>query len=81
MAQKVNIASRTSNRKRGEYLTKRILIRAARAAGKRAAQRAMQVMGYIVTMEDGWVVKKYSNGHIEKIEPIEPFKKSELTFD
>lgn len=53
------------------YLTKRRLASAARNGIRRAAAETMQVMGYTIIAENGWVVKKYADGHIEKISPIE----------
>ena len=53
------------------YLTKRILVSAAKRGFKQAAKEAMQLMGYVVIAKDGWVVKKYADGTIEKISPIE----------
>jgi hypothetical protein len=53
------------------YLTKRILVSAARRGFKEAAKEAMQVMGYVVIAHEGWVVKKYADGRIERISQIE----------
>jgi len=53
------------------YLTKRKLASAARAAVRKAAVETMQLMGYTIIADHGWVVKKYADGHIEKISPIE----------
>ena len=69
------VKKRTPAAKKAEekepYLTKRILISAARQGFKKAAEEAMELMGYIVIAKDGWVVKKYTDGTIEKIAPIE----------
>lgn len=40
-------------------------------ATAKAAQQAMDTVGYIVVAEDGWVVKKYKEGGVEKISKIE----------
>lgn len=53
------------------YLTKRKLASAARAGVRKAAEETMQLMGYTIIADNGWVVKKYADGHIEKISPIE----------
>lgn len=45
----------------GQYLTKRILASVARRAAKKAASDAMERMGFVITVEKGWVVKKYPN--------------------
>lgn len=52
------------------YLTKRTVIRKAQTAGKKAALQAMSTMGYVVTTNRGWVVKKYADGSIQKIAKI-----------
>lgn len=49
------------------YLTKRTIVSKARAAGKKAAGEAMQLMGYIVVPEGDWIVKKYEDGRTEKL--------------
>jgi len=53
------------------YLTKRILISAAKRGVVIAAKETMDIMGYTVIAKDGWVIKKYADGTIEKIAPIE----------
>ena len=53
------------------YLTKRKLASAARAGVRKAAEETMQLMGYTIIADNGWVVKKYADGRIEKISPIE----------
>lgn len=56
------------------YLTKRKLASAARAGVRKAATETMQLMGYTIIADRGWVVKKYADGRIEKISPIESVK-------
>ncbi|SDP94834.1 hypothetical protein SAMN05428975_4004 [Mucilaginibacter sp. OK268] len=53
-----------------EYLTKRIVIRATRRGMKVASKETMEAMGYNVIAQDGWIVKKYQDGSIEQINPI-----------
>lgn len=53
-----------------EGLTNQNLVNEANAAGRAAAQKAMRTMGYVVTEQDGWVVKKYADGRIENISRI-----------
>ncbi len=52
------------------YLTKRRLASAARTGIRIAAANTMDVMGYTVVAYRGWVVKKFADGRIEKIEPL-----------
>ena len=53
------------------YLTKRILISAAKRGFREAAKEAMELMGYVVIAHDGWVVKKFADGRMEKISPLD----------
>ncbi len=52
------------------YLTKRTVVAKAKTAGKKASVAAMLTMGFVVTIEKGWVVKKYADGRIERINLI-----------
>lgn len=54
------------------YLTKRRLISAARKGFRIASEETMKVMGCNVVVMDGWVVKKYADGSIEKLHKINP---------
>jgi hypothetical protein len=54
-----------------EYLTKRLVVRATRRGMKVAAKETMDAMGYTVIAHDGWIVKKYQDGSIEQISPID----------
>lgn len=63
------------------YLTKRILISAARRGFKKASEEAMALMGYIVIAKDGWVVKKYADGRIERLNRIEQLNHNVIPLD
>jgi hypothetical protein len=52
------------------YLTKRILERAVKKGTKNLSKEQMELMGYVVIAEDGWVVKIFKDGTKEKISPI-----------
>lgn len=52
------------------YLTKRILVSRSRKAVREAAIETMKIMGYVVIAEDGWIIKKYKDGRVERIEEI-----------
>ena len=56
---------------KGPYLTKRRLVSAAKAGFRKAAAETMEVMGYLIIAQDGWVIKKYADGRIERLSPIE----------
>ena len=53
------------------YLTTRTIERALSKATRNLTADAMELMGYVITVEDNWVVKKYKDGTIERIEEIE----------
>lgn len=64
------------------YLTKRILVAKAQAAGRIAAKNAMETMGYVIVAEDGWVVRKGADGSIHRIKRIKSHEsKGSLVFD
>ena len=53
--------------KKSVYLSKRLLYAAASRAGLKAVHNAMQIAGYIIIAQNGFLVKKYANGHLERI--------------
>jgi hypothetical protein len=63
------------------YLTKRILVSAARSGIRKAAKETMDIMGFVVIVENGWVVKKYRDGKIEKLERLESPENTNLVLD
>ncbi len=63
--------SRSATKDGFAYLTKKILVGKAKSAGKIAAKNAMDVMGYVVTVKDGWVVREHRDGSIDKIEKLQ----------
>ncbi|WP_138475597.1 hypothetical protein [Dyadobacter bucti] len=81
MKEKTKNSSGHTTRDGYAYLTKRLLVSKAQQAGKAAAKEAMELMGYVVTVKDGWVVKLYpdntitlrveKNGHDVPVDKIE----------
>lgn len=63
------MAERQNNEQK-PYLTKRRLISAAKKGFRIASEETMMVMGCNVVVVDGWVVKKYIDGRIEKLHKI-----------
>jgi len=61
--------SKTKNNK--AYVTKRILVRNSTRAIKNASEKAMDIAGSTVIVRDGWIVRKFESGRIEKIEKLE----------
>ena len=60
----------TPAKRKDNYVTKRIVRSVAKSAFTKAAKVSMAVMGYNVVAERGWIVKKYADGRIEKLNPI-----------
>jgi hypothetical protein len=61
---------RKSRKKTIEPLTKRTLVSAAKTAFKNASEETMEVMGYNVVAENGFVVKIFADGRKEIISAI-----------
>ena len=53
-----------------KYISTRLVSHKSKSAFQEGARRAMSTNGYIVIVNDGWVVKKFSTGIIEKIEQL-----------
>ncbi|MCP5347100.1 MAG: hypothetical protein R3F41_08110 [Gammaproteobacteria bacterium] len=60
------------------YLGKRELKRAASKGIREASKQAMEVAGSVLTVEDGWLVRRYEDGRVEKIEKLPAAKMSNL---
>lgn len=65
------------------YLTKDALVRAINKGTRNLAAEALELMGYVVTVRDGWVVKLDAAGNLlEKISKVEGAKRSgKIKFD
>lgn len=65
------IRSKSKTRKKTtEPLTKRTIVSAAKIAFKNASEETMEVMGYNVVAENGFVVKIFSDGRKETLSAI-----------
>ncbi len=64
------------------YLTKRILVSAARSAIRKASDTAMDVMGYVIKAENGWVIRIDKDGTKKRLSKISQGKKpSKIVLD
>ena len=70
-----------STKRKTEYLTKRIVKRQAKKAVYRASVNAMEVAGFVIRVEDGWVVKEYKDGTIEQIKKLNESPNQEVVLD
>ena len=64
-----NAGSETSQSSRPS-LTKKVLRSAARKAFAQAALKSMQTMGHVTVIENGWVVRKNSDGSIVRVKQM-----------
>lgn len=67
----VQVSNNPSEGKKA-YLTKRVLVRAAGSAIRKASKEAMLKMGYVVLVDNGYVVKVNKDGSKEVLEKL-PF--------
>ncbi len=67
--------------KKEEYLTKRVLKKAAARSVSDASDNAMRVAGSLVTVKGNWLVREYRDGKIEKTEKLPSAKKEKITTD
>ena len=73
---RIEVAMRSTPKEgTGDPLTKNILIKAASEGFSKAAAKTMKVMGYNVIAKNGWVVKKFADGRIEKISKLKSTNK------
>ena len=71
-----------NHHKEPAYITKRILLRTSHRAIDLASKKAMRIAGYIVKVQDGWVVREYKDGTIQKILKLSPkVKPQEIILD
>lgn len=64
-----------------KYISTRLVSNKSRIAFKEGAKKAMNHNGYVIIAENGWVVKKHSNGEIVKLERLENNQNLELVLD
>ncbi|KAA9338850.1 hypothetical protein [Adhaeribacter soli] len=69
-------ASRNISVSETAYLTKRVLLRAAVPAIKKASKAAMEVAGYVIEAKDGWLVRIDKDGHEEKLSRLKTVKRT-----
>jgi hypothetical protein len=53
------------------YLSKRLLVRKSTLAVKKAAEESMEIMGFVVVAEKGWVLKKFKDGRTERLSKLD----------
>lgn len=53
-----------------KYISTKLVSRKSKSAFKQRASRAMSANGYVIIAHEGWLVKKFKGGRIEKIEKL-----------
>lgn len=66
------------NKQENAYLSKRVLVRAASPAFRKASREAMEIKGYVIKAENGWVVREDKDGKITRISQLEPVKRPSI---
>jgi hypothetical protein len=54
-----------------KYISTRLVVSKSKSAFQEAAKKAMKANGYVIIALEGWIVKKFADGRIEKIEELE----------
>jgi len=69
------------NKSKKKYVSTQLVSRKSGSAFQEGARIAMKTNGYVIIAEDGWVVKKFSNGNTEKLEQLESNESEKLILD
>lgn len=73
---------KVNNQKEPAYITKRILLQTSYRAVKLASKKAMRIAGYIVKVQNEWVVRENEDGTIQRILRLSPkVKPQEIILD
>lgn len=67
---KTQVKSSNTNSEGKLYLTKRILVSAAKKASRAASQEVLETRGYNLIAEQGWLLKCYADGTKERIKKL-----------
>lgn len=82
MPKKTASTRRKTVRKKTSYLTKRILVRTAGNAIRKASELALKKAGYIILVRKGWLVRLDADGTTKKIKKIKVVKRpSKIVLD
>lgn len=72
----------SKNKKNSSNISKRVLLSASRKAVIAASHRAMSKVGYVIKVEDGWIVKETAKGKVKRLKKLSPrVKASEVILD
>lgn len=54
-----------------KYISTRLVTKKSKSAFQEGAKRAMSANGYVVIAHEGWVIRKFSDGTVEKLEKLD----------
>lgn len=54
-----------------KYISTRLVINKSRSAFQEGSKRAMEANGYVIIANEGWLIKKFADGTIEKLEQLD----------
>lgn len=63
------------------YVTKRMLAARASKAIEDASEKAMEVAGYLIRVEEGWLVRENEDGTIERIKKLKANSDQPIALD
>jgi hypothetical protein len=64
-----------------KYISKDLVAQKSGSAFKEGAVRAMNENGYVVIAQEGWVVKKHSDGKIDRLHKLNGPEHLEVVLD
>lgn len=64
-----------------KYISKDLVAQKSGSAFKEGAVRAMNANGYVVIAQEGWVVKKHSDGKIDRLRKLNGPEHLEVILD
>ena len=74
MSKKVKTIAKKKAAPAKATLTKRVVVRAGGNAVRKASARAMAIEGFVVKAEEGWIVRHYADGRVERLKKISTAK-------
>lgn len=81
MAKKKEAKSKRATRKTSAYLSKQTLLRAISKSSRSLSSSAMKQRGFVVTVENGWVVKKDKEGNTQQLQKLNEEKGTQFQLD
>lgn len=71
----------TLAKRKDNYLTKRALKQATSKGIKAASKNAIDVADSVVIVKDGWVVRRFKDGNVDKISKLPKVRPDQIVLD